>query len=141
MSLNNPYPESPAGQRATAREHLRRGDLGRAEQSYARLLGVAPDDIEARQFLAGRHYSRGEHAQAIELLLVADKFKKNDPSILCQLGAAQLGTGDFSAASTNLQRGLQLAPEMFVARLQLGIALEQLGHVHDALVAYFVAKK
>lgn len=139
MPLNNPYPESPAGQRATAREHLRRRELDQAERSFARLLGVAPDDIEARQFLASRHYSRGEHAQAIELLLVADKLKRNDPGILFQLGAAQLGAGDFSGASANLQRGLQQAPEMFVARLQLGIALEQLGHAREALVAYYVA--
>jgi aspartate beta-hydroxylase len=38
-----------------------------------------------------------------------------------------------------LQRGKVLAPELFVARLRLGMALEQLGDTHDAMVAYFGA--
>jgi aspartate beta-hydroxylase len=47
--------------------------------------------------------------------------------------------GDFAAAVISLKGVLALKPEIFLARLQLGIALEQLGHAREALLAYFTA--
>lgn len=137
--MNKLHEENLAACRETAREHLRRGELGPAEQSFARLLGMMPDDVEALLALASSHFSRGELVRAIELLLAANCAKPGDPSILHQLGAVQLAAADFSAAAASLHRSLEKAPGMFVARLRLGIALEQLGQVHDALLAYFIA--
>src|SRR5690606_16019955 len=50
-----------------------------------------------------------------------------------------LANGDFGDAADTLRRSLQLAPQAFVVRLQLGIALEQLGRAHDALVTWYTA--
>jgi aspartate beta-hydroxylase len=55
------------------------------------------------------------------------------------LGAAQMVAGDLRGATLSLRRALVAAPQMFVARLRLGIALEQLGETHGALLAYFGA--
>lgn len=137
--MNTLQDENPAACRAMALEHMRRQELDSAEECFARLLGMLPDDVQALRFLAARHFARREHGRAIELLQAADRLKRDDPSILGQLGAVQLDAADFGAAAASLRRGLELAPQMFVARLQLGIALEQSGQAHEALMAYFTA--
>lgn len=122
-----------------ALEHLHRGETDLAEKYFARLHGIVPDDVQALQFLADRHLARSDHAQAIRLLQDADRVKPADPAVLGQLGSVQLAAGDFAAAATSLENVLAQKPGVFIARLQLGIALEQLGHAHEALLAYFTA--
>lgn len=122
-----------------ALDHVRRGEAEQAEQCFARLHGMLPDDVQALQFLADCRFARNDHASAIELLHAAERVKPNDPAILGQLGSVQLGLGDFGAAANSLRAALQRAPGMFLARLQLGIALEQSGQAQEALIAYFAA--
>lgn len=125
--------------REQARMHLRNRDILLAEQSYLRLIAVQPDDVEALQFLASQQVSRGELARATDLLATAHQAQPDDPTTLNQLGTIQLRSGDPRAAVDTFQRCLQLVPEMFMARLRLAIALEQLGETRGALVAYFNA--
>ncbi len=125
--------------RTMAFEHLRRGETELAEQCFVRLHDMAPNDVEALCFLADRHLDRGNHAQAIRLLQDADRIKPANPAILAQLGSAQMAAGDFGAAAITLEGVLALKPEAFLARLQLGIALEQLGRAQEALLACFTA--
>ena len=139
IAMNKPFENNPDVCRALAHEHLSRREPILAEPFFARLLGMQPDDLESLQFLANRHFSRGEHQRAVELLQRAARIRPNDPAIHRQLGSVQLAMGDFSGAATSLRECLRRAPELFVARLKLGIALEQLGHANEALVAYFMA--
>lgn len=125
--------------RSTALEHLRHGEPDLAEQCFARLHAIAPEDVQALQFLADRHLARGDHTQAIRLLCDADRVRPDDPVVLSQLGSVQLAAGDFNAAAVSLEKALARTPQAFVTRLQLGIVLEQLGHAHEALLAYFTA--
>jgi aspartate beta-hydroxylase len=137
----NPPMDQPPDALATncrqqARSGLQCGDAALAEQAYARLLELLPDDVEALQFLAGRELGRGHVLRAIELLRAARRTQPADAAILHQLGEAQVLAGDLSAAADSLREGLALAPGMFVARLRLGVVLEQLGHRHEAMLAY-----
>ena len=136
MSPPEPSPETC---RAIARQHAQRGELDAAEKFFLSLLERQPQDVEALMFVADRQSARGEHAVAIRQLHMAVEVQQNEPALWVQLASAQLATGDFSAAAVNFQRGLSLAPRMFVARLQLGMAQEQLGQSHEALKAYFMA--
>ncbi|CAM5583642.1 Aspartyl beta-hydroxylase OS=Rhodanobacter lindaniclasticus OX=75310 GN=B1991_18360 PE=3 SV=1 [Rhodanobacter lindaniclasticus] len=133
-----PSDTSATLQRA-AKEAVQRGDMERAEQCYLRLLETAPTHVEALQFVAARHLARGELKRAIAMLGVARQAQPDDPGTLHQLGAAQSAAGDWQGAVDNLKRCLELAPRAFVVRLRLGVALEQLGLSHDALVAYVAA--
>jgi len=137
--MNNLQQATPETYRLMALEHLRRGEAELAEQCFARLHGITPDDVQALQFLADCHLARNDHAKAIKLLRDADRVKPEDPAVLSQLGSVQLAAGDFSAAAVSLGAALARTPQAFIARLQLGIALEQLGHAHEALLAYFTA--
>lgn len=125
--------------REQAHEGLRQGDLPLAEQHFARLLELVPDDVEALQFLASQRLSRGESLQAIAMLVAAERIRPDDANILHQLGVAQMAASEWRGAADSLRRCIDLIPDMFVARLRLGIALERLGDAHRALLAYFGA--
>ncbi|WP_430387383.1 aspartyl/asparaginyl beta-hydroxylase domain-containing protein [Dyella sp. 20L07] len=137
--MNSGVHEGVSALRDMALSGLRQGDLMLAEQYFARILEVAPNDMEALQFVASRHLMRGDARRAVAMLLVANDARADNPDILHQLGAAQMAAGDLQGAVISLRRSLAFAPEMFVVRLRLAIALEQLGESHAALLAYFGA--
>ncbi|MFA6232327.1 MAG: aspartyl/asparaginyl beta-hydroxylase domain-containing protein [Rhodanobacter sp.] len=125
--------------RGIARQEIARGELDAAERSFLGLLERQPQDVEALRFVANRQSARGEHAVAMQQLQVAAKLARDDPSTWVQLANVQMAAGDFNGAVGSFRSGLSLAPRIFVARLQLGVALEQLGQSHEALKAYFMA--
>ncbi|AIF49479.1 aspartyl/asparaginyl beta-hydroxylase domain-containing protein [Dyella japonica] len=125
--------------REMALNGLKQGDAALAEQYFARLLEQVPDDAEALQFVAARHVSRGDANRALAMLQAAVKARPDHPDLWHQLGVVQSMTGDLQGAAESLRCCLDLAPHMFVARLRLGMALEQLGDTHHALLAYFGA--
>ncbi|MEP7186767.1 MAG: aspartyl/asparaginyl beta-hydroxylase domain-containing protein [Rhodanobacter sp.] len=125
--------------RTIARQQIRQGAMGAAENAFLDLLERKPQDVEALRFVANRQSERGEHEAAIRRLQMAIDVTGDDPTAWVQLGNAQMASADFTSAVTSLRSGLSLAPRIFVARLQLGIALEQLGQPHEALKAYFMA--
>jgi aspartate beta-hydroxylase len=118
---------------------LQSGQMAAAESSYRQLLEREPDDADALTFLADRELARHNVPQAMLLLSRAERAHPDHAGVAQQLGSVQLATGDFEAAAVHLRRALVLAPRMFLARLRLGIALEQLGRSDEALTAYFVA--
>lgn len=125
--------------REQAYEAVRQGDLPLAEQSFARLLELSPDDVEALQFVASQRLAHGESLQAIAMLRAAERIRPDDANILHQLGVAQMAAGEWRSAAESLRRCVDRTPDMFVARLRLGIALERMGEMHKALLAYFGA--
>ncbi|WP_236886447.1 aspartyl/asparaginyl beta-hydroxylase domain-containing protein [Dyella thiooxydans] len=125
--------------RAQALEALQRGDVLLAEQAFARLLEQLPDDAEALQFLASRELERGHVTRAVERLRAARLAHPRDAAILHQLGAAQVLAGDPGGAEDSLREALRLAPGMFVARLRLGVVLEQQGRSREAAMVYLGA--
>lgn len=125
--------------RAQAQAAVQQGDSVLAEQHYREMLDLVSTDVEALQFVAARHFARGDTIRAVGMLLDAQQAEPDNPAMLHQLGAAQSAVGDWRGAAASLDRCLSLAPNAFVARLRLGIAREQLGDAHAALVAYFGA--
>lgn len=125
--------------RELALDGLGRGDLALAEQYFARLLELLPQDAEALQFLAARHVQRGDTLRGIALLLEAAKVRPDDAEVWHQLGSARMQANDWQGAVASLRQCVKLAPSLFVARLRLGISLEQLGDTHAALLTYFGA--
>lgn len=137
--MNNRLDEGATALREMAINGLRQGDPMLAEQYFARLLEIAPGDVEALQFLAARHFQRGDAARAMALLQQAAQVQPDNPNTLQQLGAIQMASGDLQGAVSAFRHCLVLAPDHFVVRLRLGLVLEQLGETHDALLAYFGA--
>jgi len=137
--MNTGVGASVSALREMALNGLRQGDVALAEQCFARLLEQSPDDAEALQFVASRHLARGDASRSLALLSTAVSMHPDHPDLLHQLGVVQTVTGDLAGASASLRRCVDIAPNMFVARLRLGLALEQLGDTDRALLAYFGA--
>lgn len=137
--MNSPSDAPLETLRTIARQAAQRADIDAAERCFLRLLQQQPQDVEALRFVASCRSTRGEHAAAMQQLQVALKLARNDPAVWLQLANAQMAAGDFPGAVSSFRGGLSLAPRIFVARLQLGVALEQLGQAHEALKAYFMA--
>lgn len=137
--MNNPHDAGSANCREQALAAWQRGDLALAEQAFRQWLERVPDDAEALQFLATRQLEQGNAPHAITLLLAAHQAQPQDAAVLHRLGEVQMLAGESEAAVDSLRRGLHIAPGMFVARLRLGVALEQLGQRHEAMLAYLGA--
>ena len=137
--MNKPHDNALEARRAGARQQAQRGERDAAEKSFLGILDRHPHDVEALRFVAECRSMRGDQAAAIERLQVTVRLTPNDPAGWGQLGSAQMAADDFGSAAASFRHALALAPRMFVARLQLGIALEHLGQSHDALKAYFMA--
>ena len=82
---------------------------------------------------------RDDLQQAAQLFKRVLDEAPDDVEALQVVGTAQLFEADFAAAARTLRRALRVAPDLFVVRLRLGIALEQLGQSQEALTAYFGA--
>jgi aspartate beta-hydroxylase len=137
--MKNEQQQALEDYRGRARLGLRQGDQALAEKSYEHLLEGHPDDLEALQQLANINLARGEASRAVELLTRAHQAHPDEPFTLHQRAVARMTDGDSLGAIDDLRLGLELNPDMFLARLRLGVLLDQLGHTHDALVASFNA--
>src|SRR5690242_7944210 len=100
---------------------------------------MRPTDLEALLFVADRHASRGQSAQALAILTGARQAYPTEPQLTHRIGLAQLAADNLPVAAESLQETVQLAPGWFAARLYLAIALERMGEQQKALVAYFTA--
>jgi aspartate beta-hydroxylase len=137
--MNKPPTTISASCREQALAAWQRGDTAAAELAFLRLLEELPDDAEALQFVATRELERGQVRRAIELLLAAHLAQPQDAAVLHRLGEVQMLAGEPQAAIGSFRKGLHIAPGMFVARLRLGVALEQRGNRHEAMLAYLGA--
>ena len=137
--MSSPTEQTLETCRTIAWQQAQQGALDAAEKSFLRLLERLPQDVEAQRFVANRQSARGEHEAAIQRLQIVIEVSRDDPTAWVQLANAQMAAEDFSGAVSSFRRGLSLAPRIFVARLQLGMALEQLGQSQEALKAYFMA--
>ncbi|SFK89626.1 aspartate beta-hydroxylase [Rhodanobacter glycinis] len=137
--MNKPTDVMAATFHGQALAALERGDVASAEQAFRHQLEARPGDAEAWRFLAAREHARGNTAGAIEQLQQARRSDPRDPATLHQLGEMQMLAGDLQGAAESLRAGLALAPGMFVARLRLGVVLEQLQQSHAAMLAYLNA--
>lgn len=84
------------------------------------MLDSEPGDLEVLQFLAARHFERGEPVRTIERLQQAHRAYPHEPGVLHRLGTVRMAQADYAGAVADLDKVLAPAPGMFVARLRLG---------------------
>lgn len=125
--------------RARARSAIRQNDARQAAAAYAHVLEAQPDDLEALQYLATQAMLRGDGQGAIALLQTATQAHPDQAEAWHKLGTSCMMVGDLQAAAGHLRRALELEPGLYIARLRLALALENLGDAHQALIEYFGA--
>lgn len=110
--------------------------MAEAEQAYAKLLEVEPQNVEALNVLALAALRVGSTPRAAELLERAAQAAPQDPTTRHHLGQVYEAAADLPQAAEAYGTAVRLEPAFFVARLHLGNCLERLGEQRAALVQY-----
>ncbi len=106
--------------------------LEKAAEAYQRVLGLAPDWIEAYINLGTTLYQLQQMEEAKSVLTKAVALEPNNSLVHYNLGCVldQLAKGD--AAIEHLRRAVELAPDLADAHLNLAMAYEQRGQKEQA---------
>lgn len=128
-----------ASLRAQAGALARQGRLLEAERLYGELLRHAPDDLDALVFLTVRAHAARRLDEALALIDRARVAHPDDAATWVNQGILLREAERLDEAQAFLQRGLELSPQLFVARLRLGEVLQALGRHAEAVPAYYGA--
>lgn len=140
--MNNKHASMPSPATAlidTARAAAMQGRIADAETAYRRVLEIDATATEALNFIAMCRLAQQQPAQAVELLERARAAAPDDAETHKSLGLAYRAGGDAQRGAQALSEAVRLDPDYYIARLHLGVALEQLGLADEALVQYFRA--
>jgi len=124
---------------AAARAAATQGRIADAEAAYRRVLDIDAASVEALNFLAMCRLAQQQPAQAVDLLERARAAAPHDAETHKSLGLAYRAGGDIQRGAQALGEAVRLDPDYYVARLHLGVALEQLGLADEAVAQYFRA--
>jgi tetratricopeptide (TPR) repeat protein len=107
-----------------------------ARAAFERAVERAPHFVDARYNLALVLLRVGEPQSALEQLSVVAAARPDDADTAYAVGAAWFHAGEFSRAAAELERALDLQPELLRARYTYALALERLGRILDARRAF-----
>lgn len=129
---------STATQRARITARLQRGDYEGARELLAPLLAANPNDLLALVRLAELEMFTGNHAEA-ERIYRRLAEERGSPGDFINLGMCVFFQGRYDEARQAWERAATLAPEMALARANLGDALLWSGDRVGAHAAYLAA--
>jgi putative PEP-CTERM system TPR-repeat lipoprotein len=100
----------------------RQGKLSQAEDQVRRFLAREPNSAEGLKLLGAMLGDQGKLEEVVELLRTSDAVS-SDAQLLAMLGTAQLRLNRTAEATANLQRAVELAPDMGAFQNQLALSL------------------
>ena len=118
----------------TAVACYRGGAYDRARSICGALLDSFPDHVGVLGLLGAVELQRKDHHAAVAALAKATALAPMDPGILCNLGIAYRGAGQWGDARTCLEQVLQSHPGHEAARFNLALA-ERDGGAPEAALA------
>ena len=121
-----------------ARQYLESKDP-RAEKIFANVLENDAFNVEARTFLARVAMQNAKPQLAFEHLQIATRVNPGNAALWRSLGLTHTALEQWPQAKEALEKALELAPKMHVARLHLGKVQERLGLHNDAVKTYLYA--
>lgn len=86
------------------------GEIPKAKSYLEKILIIRPTQVDTLVELALCTAEEGDLDTSIELLTRANKIKKDNPEILCNLGMAYLHNGNYDQAKLNIERAYELDP-------------------------------
>ncbi len=103
-------PESVDALFGLSRVELERGDVSQAVDRLRKAVELAPDHTGAALFLADQLALQGEYQEAVDILVVADRFDPRVPVVHFQLAQYYRALGENDKAQHEASRALDLAP-------------------------------
>ena len=119
-----------------AKAQLDHGMSDRAEITVRTVLERAPDDNQAREYLAAIHLQRKEYAQAETILRALLKTDPNNPTVPYHLGLIQLAGAKYADAMPFFDTATRMRPNMDRAWFYLGYASGKTGEYKAANTYY-----
>jgi predicted Zn-dependent protease len=102
--------------------YLKKGDAGKAEESYLLVLGAQSGNADALLGMALVSQSRGDEGAASLYLTRAREAVANSPELLYRFAVTALKSGLFEDARAALERAARLSPEEPAYLVALGAA-------------------
>ena len=112
------------------------GQLGAAEHLVQRALQVDPNSIGALSQLAEIERDRGDLDEALRLFEEALAIDDSQPFLAMGYGDVLQRAGRYAAAERAFKSVLELEPDSFKARYNLGVTYGNQGRADDAVAMY-----
>lgn len=130
---------SAASHIAQSRRHLESGSAAEALAASERGLGIYPSDEELQLLRALSLMALDDHARAVESLRLLVAANTGNEEAWLRLGACEARLDNPRGAVEAFEKGLQMRPDAFLARLQYAENLLALGNHDAALIQAFRA--
>jgi tetratricopeptide (TPR) repeat protein len=112
-----------------------------AEEGYAHVLKLDPDNLEALRGIGNLNYDRQKYDEAIAAYEHYLKHKPDDPEVQTDLGTMYLYTGNADQAIKRYQKAISIKPDFFDAYFNMGVAYGAMDKSDDARAALDQAMK
>jgi len=133
LALN---PKSPSLLLTLARLEVAHGDITKAKQYITQTLQQKNNYTEAIFLLAQIQVAEGHIKDAIDSVQAASYLSPNDIGIFFQLGLLRYSNKDFQGAASAFGLALALNSKYGNAKYFLGLSLERLGRVAEAIAQF-----
>jgi len=117
-------------------ELLQENRVLEAKEELEFALTMQPSDPKGQDLLGAVYFRLGHYPRAIQIYEALEQGFPNDASIKVNLALSYLKTGQPEAARRTLQDATRLNPEHRRAWGYLGLALQKLGELEQAQVAF-----
>jgi len=117
-------------------ELLQENRVLEAKEELEFALTMQPSDPKGQDLLGAVYFRLGHYPRAIQIYEALEQGFPNDASIKVNLALSYLKTGQPEAARGVLQNAVRLNPEHTRAWGYLGLALQKLGELEQAQIAF-----
>ncbi len=133
LALN---PKSPSLLLTLARLEATRGENAKAKEYIGQALQQKNNYTEAIFLLSQIQVAEGNIKDAINSVEAASYLAPNDSGVFFQLGLLRYSNKDYQGAVSALQQAIALNPAYANAKYFLGLSLERLGRIADAIAQF-----
>ena len=126
---------------AVADMHLMAGEANVAADHYRHAIEIGASESRIHANYAAALLALDNIEKALGEALTAVKIDKQNADAWNILGRIQLENGDIEQAVPSFQAAIQLRPDWYAPRLDLGVALQRSGNLSDAILTFENARK
>ena len=119
-----------------AKAYAGKGSYTEAAQVYQRLVSEAPDDTSLQMQLAATLVQTESYAEAKRIYQRLLSQQGEDPRLLMRIGQLELARGNFSEASLQLEKAIELDPDLTEAYGPLAEAYDGASNYRRAVDSY-----
>lgn len=130
------HASSPERRLAGAVEQIRQGQIDTAVASLRELEREYPNHEMIALTLAEAFQKRGDRDDAINHLEEFLAFRQHSPLVHLQCAPLYNAARDFTRARQHLEKALELDPDFYEARYELGVTCQLQGDLEGAVSAY-----